>query len=101
MKKNPVFFLQLATTIKGEGLTFFGYINNDQNFEIGDFIELDFEGKKIKRKIKRTGLVNSRENYEKGFSSISIVVKCKDKIEAKNISKADLKDVECIIYKEG
>ena len=59
MKNKPIFFLQFATVLKGDGLAFFGYINNNQNFEIGDFIEFYFEGKKIRRRIKRTGLVNS------------------------------------------
>jgi len=100
MRNNPVFFLQMVAMIKGEGLTFFGYINNNQNLEIGDFIEFDFEGRKIKRRIRRIGLVNSKENYERGFYSISVFITCKDKIEAKNISKSNLKNVECIIYKE-
>ena len=100
MEINPVFFLQMASVLKGEGLTFFGYINDNKNFEIGDFIEFDFEGKKIRRKIRATGLVNSRENFEKGYSTISLFITCKDKTEAKNISKTNLENVECVIYKE-
>jgi hypothetical protein len=36
MEINPVFFLQMASVLKGEGLTFFGYINDNKNFEIGE-----------------------------------------------------------------
>lgn len=99
MNDNPIFYLQFSFILKGEGLTFCGYIKNNKDFEIGDYVEFDFESKKVRRKIRRVGLVNHKENFEKGLYTISLFITCKDKAEAESISKSELKDVECVIYK--
>ncbi len=100
MQKSAIFFVQFVAVMKGEGLTFFGYTVNNENVEIGEYVEFKFENKNIRRKIKGIGLVNSRENFEKGLNTISLFIECNDKVESERISKSDIKNIECGIYRE-
>ena len=84
----------------GRGLVFSGYITDERSISTGDYIEFKLEKEKIKRRIKSVSLVNNRNNFEKGIGTIGLLIQCLNKEEVEKIRISELKDVECLIFKE-
>lgn len=99
MKEIAKYYIEDKFIISNRGLAFIGDIIEGE-ISTGNYIEFNFNGNLIRRKIIGINLTSSPSFSNEGLhgNRMGILIECENQKEIKKIRESNLKNIEALIF---